>query len=759
MDTKQYVAHVKQNPVDDTWLSPHSLEDHLASVAALGRTSALSFDSSEWAFAAGLWHDLGKYRAAFQKYIRDASGYERENAHVESPDRVTHSTAGAVHAIKQWPSVPGYVIAYLIAGHHAGLPDWSGARGSLQFRLKGADAEYSESMEAAIPEAVLAVSQPETPAPARSTESISLWMRLLFSCLVDADFLDTESYMAPERLHQRNRSPKLQNLHPVFFKKMHELQGAVAETSVNRTRKRIFDACQRSAAEKPGVFSLTVPTGGGKTLASLGFALEHARQHRKSRIIYAIPFTSIIEQNAAVFREFLGEKAVLEHHSSLDVDPGLENAGSRLAAENWDAPLIVTTNVQLFESLFASRTSRCRKLHNLVNSIVILDEAQQIPRDFHEPITQAMQQMSDHFGVTWVLCTATQPDLGKQVDPFDSVLHTGLDNIREIIQEPAALADQLKRVNIQMLSDPDEKVSWEELSQQLAEEDCVLVVVNKRQDARILYELLPQSGNTFHLSANMCAEHRSVVLKEIRHKLSERRAGSKTPLRVVSTQLIEAGVDVDFPVVYRAMTGLDSIAQAAGRCNREGRLPEPGRVVVFQPEQLPPPGFLRQAAQVTLKLLRSGQLNDPLSPQAIQAFFRDLNTQGDRDKHQICRLLKAESSQDAPLAIQFREAAEKFRLIDDKGIGVVVPFCSVEDEETPVEQWLSILEQDGSQRWIYRKLQRYSVTLPESLAKQLHSMGAIGERAGRFVVESSHYHPIWGVQVPDSLIPAESTVI
>jgi len=759
MNNLGYVAHVKQDDSSGDWHEPHRLEEHLRKVAKLSASKAGTFQSSGWGMAAGLWHDLGKYRGAFQKYIRDASGYERENAHVESPQRVTHSTAGAVHAINQWPSVPGYVTAYLIAGHHAGLPDWSGGRGSLQFRLREAGPEYSEAMDAAIPKDLLASHQPDIPEPARNTDSIGLWMRLLFSCLVDADFLDTESYMAPERVNQRGRLPRLPDLHSVFFERMNELQKAADDTPLNRTRKTIFDACQRSAADSPGIFSLTVPTGGGKTLASLGFALEHARKHGKSRVIYAIPFTSIIEQNAGVFREFLGEEAVLEHHSSLDVDPSLESAGSRLAAENWDAPLIVTTNVQLFESLFASRTSRCRKLHNLVNSIVVLDEAQQIPRDFHEPITRAMQQMSEHFGVTWVLCTATQPDLGKQVDAFGSVLHTGLGNIREIIQEPAALASQLKRVNIEMPSDPDERISWEGLSQQLAKEDCVLVVVNKRQDARTLYELLPQNGDKYHLSANMCAEHRSQVLAEIRHKLSERKTGSDRPLRVVSTQLIEAGVDVDFPVVYRAIAGLDSIAQAAGRCNREGRLPNNGRVVVFQPEQLPPPGFLRQAAQVTLKLLRSGQLNDPLSPQAIQAFFSDLNTQGDRDKHGICRLLKAESSPDAPLAIQFRAAADKFRLIDDKGVGVVVPFRPEGAEEPPVDQWLSMLEQDGSQKWVHRKLQRYSVTLPESLAKQLHGLGAIYERASKFVVESSHYHPVWGVQAPDSLIPAESTVI
>lgn len=759
MTNGNYVAHVKLDEHSGYWFEPHRLEDHLQKVARLSGTSAEKFQSPGWGAAAGLWHDLGKYRDAFQKYIRDASGYERENAHVEGPQRVTHSTAGAVHAINQWPSVPGYIIAYLIAGHHAGLPDWSGGRGSLQFRLREAAAEYSEAMSAQIPEDLLTANLPDIPDSARSTNSISLWMRLLFSCLVDADFLDTESYMAPDRVNQRGRLPQLLDLHPVFFQQMDELQHKAANTPLNVTRKAIFDACQRSAARSPGIFSLTVPTGGGKTLASLGFALEHARRHNKSRIVYAIPFTSIIEQNAGVFREFLGDEAVLEHHSSLDVDPGMENAGSRLAAENWDAPLIVTTNVQLFESLFASRTSRCRKLHNLVNSVVILDEAQQIPRDFHEPITRVMQQMSEHFGVTWVLCTATQPDLGKEIDAFGRILHSGLSDIREIIPNPSELAAQLKRVDIEMPSNPDETVSWESLAMQLKEEACVLVVVNKRQDARTLFERLPDDGDTYHLSANMCAEHRSRILSEIRHKLAERRAGSGVPLRVVSTQLIEAGVDVDFPVVYRAMAGLDSIAQAAGRCNREGRLPQNGRVVVFQPEQLPPPGFLRQAAQVTLKLLRSGELQAPISPEAIQAFFTDLNSQGNRDKHGICGLLKADSSPDAPVSIQFREAAEKFRLIDNNGVGVVVPFCSEDEGETPIDQWLSMLEQDGSRKWVHRKLQRYCVTLPESLAKQLYGMGAIYQRAGKYVVASSHYHPVWGVQAPDSLMSAESTVI
>ena len=761
MKQNDYIAHARQD-AEGNWLAPHALEDHLQKVACLCGAFAESFDSLGWASAAGLWHDLGKYRKPFQEYIRQASGFERENAHVEqdkSPLRVTHSTAGAKHAIEQWPSVPGYILAYLISGHHAGLPDWSGGRGALQFRLAESEQEYHEALAAVPPANILSAQQPPVPKMAQNQDSIALWMRVLFSCLVDADFLDTESYMSPGKSRNRGAYPSLDKLYHIFFDKIAQLQAKADKTELNETRKTIFQSCQDMANKPAGIYSLTVPTGGGKTLASLGFGLEHAKSHGKQRIIYAIPFTSIIEQNAAVFRAFLGEDAVVEHHSSLDVDPNSENATSRLATENWDAPVIVTTNVQLFESLFASKTSRCRKLHNLVNSIIVLDEAQQIPRDFHEPITRAMQQMSDYLGVTWVLCTATQPELGEQKDAFGRELHKGLRDVREIIEHPDELAQKLKRVTVEMPANPDFPTSWTELADQVAAEECCLVIVNKRQDARTLYESLPDDGYTYHLSANMCAEHRSAVLADIRRRLEARREGNSLPLRVISTQLIEAGVDVDFPVVFRAMAGLDSIAQAAGRCNREGKMGQPGRVIVFQPEELPPPGFLRQAAQTTLELLKSGQLDDPLSPRAIQAFFTKLNSRGDRDAHEICDLLRAKSSRDAPLEIQFREAAGKFRLIDDRGIGVIVPFCPEGMEESPIHAWLATLEKDGSAKWVYRKLQRYSVTLPETFAQKLLGIGALYQQAGQFVVESSHYHPTWGVQAPDTLLTAEASVI
>lgn len=761
----QFIAHAKQKD-DGEWDDPHLLEEHLHEVAKLAAEFSRTFGSSDWGYLAGIWHDLGKYQRAFQDYIRNKSGFERENAHVEQ-GRVTHSTAGAIHAVETLSPVLGHVIAYLIAGHHAGLADWDGTQSSLKYRLKDGDAEYKASLLQNISSEILSGRAVEFPLCAKSKESIALWIRMLFSCLVDADFLDTELYMDAGKAKVRASSVSLSDLKNTFELKLNQLkenakQTAISESNTNlqNIRAEIHASCVRAAAINPGIFSLTVPTGGGKTLSSMAFALEHAQKFNKKRIIYAIPFTSIIEQNAKVFRDFLGDESVLEHHSNLDVDISKENSQSRLAAENWDFPLIVTTNVQLFESLFAARTTRCRKLHNLVDSIIILDEAQQLPRDFHAPITQVMQQLSDYFGVTWLLCTATQPELGQQKNAFDKELLRGLSDVREIIENPAELAEKLKRVEVEW-PESDLPSSWENIAAEMASEACVLTIVNTRKNAHTLFSLLPNDGNSLHLSANMCAEHRTQIIDEIRLRLKQRLTGDSRPLRVVSTQLIEAGVDVDFPVVYRAMAGLDSIAQSAGRCNREGKLDGMGRVVVFIPEQSAPAGFLRQGEQTTLAMLKGGLLNNSLSPEAFKTYFQQLNTLGERDKHGICKLLTAESTRDDPLSISFRTAAEKFKLIDDTGISVIVPFNPDPKKftESPVEQWLAMLEKDASQKWIYRKLQRYTVGLPESLVKQMENKGMLYGKAGLWVVESSSYDAIWGVQLPDFLLSPASSVL
>ncbi len=753
---KTKVAHVKLKETGE-WDTPHLLDEHLLCVKKIAEEFAVDI-GSDWAALSGLWHDLGKYREKFQDYIRIQSGYERENAHIENGKRAPHSTAGAIHATEKLPVIFGHIIAYLIAGHHAGLPDWDGGKGSLKYRLVDGLGEYREALAENIPSDILQGECPELPKVATSVENISLWMRMIFSCLVDADFLDTELYMQPKKSAERKARITLESLQDRFSDEMETLKTNSRKSNLNDIRNNILNECIAAAHWEPGLFSLTVPTGGGKTLSSLAFALEHAKIHNKKRIIYAIPFTSIIEQNADVFRKFIGDDAVLEHHSSLDVAPNKENSQSRLAAENWDAPLIVTTNVQLFESLHASRTSRCRKLHNIVNSVIILDEAQQIPRDFHAPITQVMQQLSDHFGVTWVLCTATQPVLTESKNTFGQVLLKGLNNVREIVSKPVELSAQLKRVEVQLPSVDEPKLSWDELAFKLKAEDCVLAIVNTRKQARKLFELLPDDKNNLHLSANMCAQHRTKVITQIKQRLKQRRDGDKRPLRVISTQLIEAGVDVDFPVVYRAMAGLDSIAQSAGRCNREGKL-KIGKVIVFKAEQSSPPGFLKQGEEITSELIASGQLDEPLSPRSFAKYFSQMNTRGDRDKHDILGLLRASPpSNDAPLAIQFRTAAEKFRLIDNNGVSLIVPFKPDGSDVSPVEAWVAQLEADPSQKWIYKKLQRYTVSITENMAKQFQANGCIDVRAGLFVLLESFYHSLWGVDTPDTLITPENSV-
>lgn len=751
----EFIAHIK---LDDqgNWAQPHGLEEHLLQTAKLAHAFALEI-GADWAELAGRWHDLGKYRKKFQGYIRHQSGYEAENAHIENAKRAPHSTAGAIHAINQLPPGLGHILAYLIAGHHAGLPDFYGGKGSLQFRLNDGEAEYKQALAAHIPEGILKGECGLPPDFARQQEQMALWMRMLFSCLVDSDFLDTESYMQPEKSVEREQKLTLQQLSQRFENSMATLRVQSKSSELNQIRNEIYQSCLNAAHWEPGLFSLTVPTGGGKTLSSLAFALEHAKRYNKQRIIYAIPFTSIIEQNADVFRRFLGDDSVLEHHSNLDVEPNKENLRNRLASENWDAPLIITTNVQLFESLHASRTSRCRKLHSLINSIIILDEAQQLPRDFHAPITHVMQQLSDFYGVTWVLCTATQPVLNETKNTFGQTLLKGLKEVREIVPDPAKLERQLKRVEIHMPAPDEPKTSWEALADELCAHDCVLVIVNTRKQARLLAELL--GDDCVHLSANMCAEHRTQVIAQIKDRLRRRREGDTCPLRVLSTQLIEAGVDVDFPVVYRAMAGLDSIAQSAGRCNREGDLPGLGQVVVFQPEESAPPGFLRQGEDTTIELLSSGELTDPLAPESFKAYFELFNSKGDRDKHNINGLLTAKCSGDAPLAIQFREAAQKFRLIDNTGESVVVPFIPEGYDHSPVHDWLVMLEKDPSQKWIYKKLQRYTITLSERQIREYQNKGCVEPRAGLNVLLEGFYHKRWGADCPDITLSAAECVI
>ena len=730
------IAHARRQT--DGSYAIHCLEEHLHAVAVLAGNHATAMDSADWAYLAGLWHDLGKYADEFQRRIKSVSGYDPD-AHLEgSVGRVDHSTAGAQHAVEQF-SVHGRILAYLISGHHAGLPDWhSGETGGAALNVRLNDKSHLErALRKPIPQSILAQNKPAS-LPLGKSDGFALWVRMLFSCLVDADFLDTEAFMDEGKAAQRAGYPAIEELLRRFDSHMNENFSGAEPTRVNRIRAEVLRQCREKANDAPGMFSLTVPTGGGKTLSSLAFALQHAAQHGKRRVIYVIPYTSIIEQTANIFRDIFPD-AVVEHHSNLDPDKA-ETVKSRLATENWDAPIIVTTNVQFFESLFAAKTSRCRKLHNIVNSVVVLDEAQLLPPEFLQPILTAVNLLAQHYGVTFVLSTATQPALNSRSGI--GWTFKGLDGVREIVRDPDTLYRDLERVTVELPENLHETQNWDEIAERVQRHESVLAVVNSRADARELHRRLPKG--TLHLSALMCGEHRSRVITDIKRRLKDGEA-----VRVVSTQLIEAGVDVDFPVVYRALAGLDSIAQAAGRCNREGKL-ERGKVFVFVPPKPAPPGHLRRAAQTTVSLLFASHEN-PLRRELFQHYFEQLYWKAPSlDKQGIEDLLKANGQGE----VQFRTAAQRFQLIEESGYRSVI----VRYADSPT--LIGNLKKEGPKRWLMRKLQRYTVSLPDYHFKKLLDNGDVSEvHPGMFAqTADALYHAELGVLVDNTNIDPNALV-
>ena len=576
---------------------------------------------------------------------------------------------------------------------------------------------------------------------------------MMYSCLVDADFLDTEAFMDVETSALRNTGKTLANLAPTFFASLDEKQNSAEDTSINRIRAEIREACERAAESQPGLFSLTVPTGGGKTLAGTAFAFRHALRHGFKRIIYVIPYTSIIEQTADVLRGILGDENVLEHHSNFD--PDKETRQSRLASENWDAPVIVTTAVQFFESLYACKSSRCRKLHNIAESVVILDEVQLLPTKLLLPCAEAIRQLSTHYRVSFVLSTATQLNI-PGLDPV---------SIREIAPASLDLYRRLKRVRIEFPQDRKARNSWDGIAAELCGEERVLCVVNTRRDCRALFDKMPKG--TIHLSASMCGAHRSRVIAEIKRKLA-----SGEPVRVISTQLVEAGVDIDFPVVYRAFTGLSSIAQSAGRCNREGRLAEPGRVIVFMPPEASPKGELLQAEYAMSDLLdRPGGVN-PDDAKSFPDYFLALHGRVQDIGTAFERLLGVPVPAEfrngtvkdmaPPMQYQFREAAAAFRMIDDASASVIVRY---EDSDKLIGSLRAI----GPKRDTMRRLQRYTVSVPRRKLGELLDKGLVEELhvppkpelpSGIFVqTMPSAYSEVFGLDLFRDGLTAEDNMI
>lgn len=718
----QPLAHVAEDG------RTHLLGDHLRGTATRAERYASSFGADGWGRLAGLWHDLGKYSQEFQRYIRAAGGLE---AHLETkPGRVDHSTPGASWATKSF-DLAGRLLAYPIAGHHAGLPDWvPDATGGAALQARLADSEHLARLASSgIPQELL-----EEPIPRERPSGFdaAFWIRMLFSCVVDADFLDTEAFFDPEKARLRGRNPSLGGLLPLFETAMAAKLKAASSTKVNRIRADILRQCTEAATRPQGTFSLTVPTGGGKTLSSMAFALRHADHHQLDRIIYVIPYTSITEQNADVFREIFGE-AVLEHHSNLDVDdPVRDNTRSRLACENWDASIVVTTSVQFFESLFASRTSRSRKLHNIARSVVVLDETQLLPPEHLNPILHVLHELRKNYGVSILLSTATQPALAPQ----PSFQFKGLPDVVEIVERPEELHEQLRRFSLELPSDLTTPTSWDDLAVALAKHERVLCVVNRRHDARDLWRLMPPE--TIHLSRLMCGEHLSARIAEVRAALAARK-----PVRVVSTQLVEAGVDLDFPVVYRALAGLDSIAQAGGRCNREGLL-DAGEVKIFVAPKAAP-GILRMGEDCGRQLLREA-VNDHLAPERFTRYFSDLYWKlGPRLDG---RGVLSDLAPDSRFRFSFRSAAGKVRLIDDAAHGaVVVPYRKGAD-------LIRRLDRELPDRRLLRSLQRYTVNLPRRIHGALLNDKVIREvHPGIFVLEHpSFYDDSLGFETDASLV-------
>ncbi|MDR1144610.1 MAG: CRISPR-associated helicase Cas3' [Verrucomicrobiales bacterium] len=713
-------AHSLPNKALDKW---QTLEEHSRQVAAQAEQFAAAFDGGEWARVAGWLHDLGKASPRFQKYLRAQNGVELDVADydVTGSGRVNHSSAGAAFADENFKL--GKMLAYLIAGHHAGLTDYyedTAGNGSLRMRLEEGRENLREISSSAAVEELrkLTADVPLTMPKFVKKENCHFWMRFLFSCLTDADFLDTEKFMDGEKSGARGGFESLtvikERLDAELVKK------SAATGMVNEQRRKVLAWCRAAAQLSRGLFTLTVPTGGGKTLSAMAFALEHALRYGLRRVIYVIPYTSIIEQTAKILADICGADNVVEHHSNLAEERQTLRGG--LAAENWDAPLLVTTNVQFFESLYAAKPGRCRKLHNLANSVIILDEAQLLPPEWMKFCTAAIDELVTNYGATVVLSTATQPAL-----PVKSVA-------TEIITDKTELFRALKRTEIHYPLTVTEPSSWDDIATRLSAHRQALCIVNTRRDCLELYEKMYaiKPDTTIHLSATMCGVHRSLVIAAIKAWLK-----IDMPLTVISTQLVECGVDVDFPVVFRALAGLDSIEQAAGRCNREGKN-ERGDVYVFVPPRPAPCGLLRKGADTLIELLKENF--DRESPERFGKYFKDFYSRVINDDKE--NLYKELTKEAAALQFSFRHVAEKFKLIDEAYIPVLVRY----DDQS--KKLISLLKSIGPNRDLMRKLQRYTVNVTSAAARS-----EAQEIHPEIFVWEGKYSSKTGVVLPEKLRP------
>lgn len=710
-----FYAHSTERSDKSDW---QLLKDHLEGVGKLAEGFADAFNCAEYGKIAGLLHDLGKYTVEFQERLEGKR------------PRVDHATHGAKIALEKYKE-GGYFVAYSIAGHHAGLANGEyrddKKLNELKKRLEKPDLPLLKTTWQTEIAPMLPEKLPTPPLKIKKYFQVAFLSRMIFSCLVDADRLDTEKFCQLAEnlpLSARGEYPSLTELKSHFDK---QLQAFQSDTEINQKRTAILSAVRHNAKtfdpSLSSLFSLTVPTGGGKTLTSMAFALDHAETYQKRRVIYVIPFTSIIEQNAEVFRKQFGENyqhAIIEHHSAFN-DVEIENPDSRtklkMAMENWDAPIIVTTAVQFMESLFSNRPSDCRKLHRIANSIIILDEAQTLPLDLLRPSMAAIDELAKNYGCSIVLCTATQPAL-REEDGFKG----GFQNVRELAKSDSINPEQLykdfQRVSVSHIGELDDAA----IIQRLRDETQILCIVNTRRQAQVLYQGIADLEGSFHLSTYMCAVHRKNVLAKIRFALKR-----GNPCRVVSTSLIKAGVDVDFPRVMRSDAGLDSIAQAAGRCNRESKnRKEDSHVWIFTAKDHKPPHELKTYASKMKEVMDLAEFKDDLlGLSAIKAYFsrvywqKEMGQNSELDKHGILETLNKNSQLKN---LPFDWMAQKFKMISTTMKTVIVPYDHLAIDY--IEQLENLPEWESVGK-LARNLQIYTISVPQHSASELIKLGAL----------------------------------
>lgn len=691
-DYKMIISHIKEH--NGKWLFQTN-EDHQRGVADLASRFAESFGMAEWGRVLGLLHDVGKEKKAFQQHIMKESGYSPETR-VNGDSN--HAYVGGLIAMNLFPQAFP-IISNIIMGHHRGLYD---------------DGDWKELLKQDIPAEVTIPSitkQLTIPKKPFSKEDMHHLVRMLYSCLVDADFLDTEAFMMPEQSRLRGTKSTMQELCLKLETHLEKLNDNAPDSEVNRVRRFVQQCCRNQSNGDIDYYSLTVPTGGGKTLSSLLWALRHAVKNDLQRVIIAIPYTSIIVQTALTLKDLFGEENVLEHHSNVEYnDEGNKELTRQLqlATENWDYPIIVTTNVRFFESLFSNRPSQCRNLHNIAKSVVILDEVQTLPLDFLQPIINSFKSFKKLFDTSFLFTTASQPILDgtirgtNKLNQFEALHH-----IHEIIPADVRLHDKLRRVELDINNTPQ---TYDGIARQIAQHNRVLCIVNTRKDAKEIFERLPQEGLTLHMSRMMYPAHVRETIETIKAALQDDK---RQIIRVVATQLIEAGVDIDFPVVYRQEAGLDSILQAAGRCNREGKLGIcTTHVFSLRGEHQLPPGYISQANNARLNMV--GDI-DWFSPRTMRDYFAQLFAKTESfDKKQIGPLLNK------PTEMQFQEAAEQFRLIEDETTSIFIK-C---DHSNP---FIEELRHKGPSYPVLKKLSQYAVSVRQKDFKLLHDAGALEE--------------------------------